>query len=230
MSKKRTPLTRERVLEAAAALLDEHGVEGVSMRKLAASLGVEAMSLYNHVKDKQDLLGGAADTLLARFDLPAEPRSWREVIDAYAQVLYQALVEHPSLVVLVASERASLRHPKLLIAMDRVLGALTETGLEPLEQVNAFRGLNAMCLGFAMAHTRGLTGTREQAQEQWEKWDSSEWMAGTFPNLAKLVPYTLQTSADDDFRFVLDADLDALSRPTKQSQAPGGQKRSSRQR
>ena len=68
----RTPLNRERVVRAAVALADEAGLEALSMRRLGQRLGVEAMSLYNHVANKDDLLDGMIDVVFSEIDLPAE--------------------------------------------------------------------------------------------------------------------------------------------------------------
>jgi len=72
------PLNRERVLQAALALADEHGVESLSMRKLAKTLGVEAMSLYGHVRNKDDLLDGLVDLVWAEIEYPEG--EWREAM------------------------------------------------------------------------------------------------------------------------------------------------------
>jgi len=73
----RTPLNRERVVRAAVALADEAGLEALSMRKLGQRLGVEAMSLYNHVANKDDLLDGMIDVVFSEIDLPASDAGWR---------------------------------------------------------------------------------------------------------------------------------------------------------
>ena len=67
----RTPLSRERVLRAAVAFADENGIASLSMRKLGEALGVEAMSLYNHVANKDDLLDGMIDLVFSEIDLPS---------------------------------------------------------------------------------------------------------------------------------------------------------------
>src|SRR4051794_25369688 len=73
----RIPLTRQRVLQAAVALADESGSESLSMRKLGEALGVEAMSLYNHVANKEDLLDGMIDEVFAEIDLPSGAEDWK---------------------------------------------------------------------------------------------------------------------------------------------------------
>src|SRR5690348_2526747 len=71
---RRQPLSRERILEAAVELVDEHGIEALSMRRLGQTLGYEAMSLYNHVSNKDDLLDGILDLVLAEMKPPAVNR------------------------------------------------------------------------------------------------------------------------------------------------------------
>ena len=73
---KRQTLTRERVLRAALALADERGIDALSMRELGRRLGVDAMSLYNHVENKVDLLDGIVDLMVGEIDLPAGEDDW----------------------------------------------------------------------------------------------------------------------------------------------------------
>ena len=73
----RTPLTRERVLHAALAMADAGGIESVSMRKLGEAVGVEAMSLYNHVPGKADLLDGLIDLVFSEIELPSAGVGWQ---------------------------------------------------------------------------------------------------------------------------------------------------------
>src|SRR5918996_4008712 len=78
-AQRRAPLTRERVVRAAIALADEGGIEALSMRKLAKDLGVEAMSLYNHVSNKGDLVDAMVDLVVREIELPADP-DWESAI------------------------------------------------------------------------------------------------------------------------------------------------------
>ncbi len=207
-------LTRSLILESALKILDKQGPAGLSMRKLAASLHVEAMSLYNHVRDKQDLLNGLVELVLSRIELPGSSLPWDDRLEAIAMNLYDALVQHPALVVILASQKSSRDGITVLRGMDSVIAVLADSGLKPRQQVNAFRGLLAMCFGFVLAHTQGFSTTKELAQTEWDQWDSHQWERDTLPHLTQLAPYFLQTSADDDFRFMLRAYLDALRMAT----------------
>ncbi|HRE25778.1 MAG TPA: TetR family transcriptional regulator, partial [Anaerolineales bacterium] len=94
-------LTRDVILTAALRIVDEEGLEALSMRRVATAVGVEAMSLYNHVNDKQDLLNGLADLVLAGITPPDPSRRWDRRLEAIAIGLYEALITHPALVVVL---------------------------------------------------------------------------------------------------------------------------------
>src|SRR5260221_13363538 len=94
MAKTRTPLSRERILETALARADEHGIDELSMRKLGQQLGFEAMSLYNHVANKDDLLDGMLDLVLAEMEPPALDGGL-PAIRASSLSAHAALQRHP---------------------------------------------------------------------------------------------------------------------------------------
>src|SRR4051812_33503120 len=89
----RVPLSRERVLQAAVAFADENGVESLSMRKLGEALGVEAMSLYNHVANKVDLLDGMIDVVFSEIELPSGT-DWRTAMRRRAISAREVLSRH----------------------------------------------------------------------------------------------------------------------------------------
>src|SRR3954469_17467860 len=98
----RIPLNRERVLHAAVAFADEHGIAALSMRKLGEALGVEAMSLYNHVANKDELLGGMVDVVFGEIDLPAGKADWKTAMRERAQSARRALRRHPWAITLMS--------------------------------------------------------------------------------------------------------------------------------
>ena len=91
----RAPLSRERVLGAAVLLADEDGIESLTMRKLGLRLGVEAMSLYNHVANKDDLLDGMVDLVVSEIDLPADAVDWKEAMRRRAISAQAVFSRHP---------------------------------------------------------------------------------------------------------------------------------------
>src|SRR5579864_8318755 len=121
----RAPLSRERVMRA-AALADSSGIESLSMRKLGHDLGVEAMSLYNHVANKDDILDGIVDLVFAEIRLPAAGDHWKAAMRRRAISARDALLRHPWAPSLMQSRNrpgpATLRHH------DSVLGSLRTSG------------------------------------------------------------------------------------------------------
>src|SRR5207237_10005069 len=103
----RAQLSRERVLGAAVALADREGINALSMRKLGQEVGVEAMSLYNHVRNKEELLNGMIDIVFGEIDLPAADAEWSAAMRQRAISARQALKRHPWAIGLIAS-RATL--------------------------------------------------------------------------------------------------------------------------
>src|SRR6202171_1245164 len=124
--KRRAALTRERILQAAIGLADRDGIESLSMRKLGHELGVEAMSLYNHVRNKVDMLDGMVDVVFSQIELPADGVDWRTAMRKRAISARQALLRHPWAIGLMESRAtpgpATVRHH------DSVLGSLRTAG------------------------------------------------------------------------------------------------------
>src|SRR5438874_12176178 len=111
-AKRRAALTRGRILRAAITLADRDGIESLSMRKLGTKLGVEAMSLYNHCRNKVHMLDGMVDIVFGQIDLPANGADWQTAMRKRAISARHALLRHPWAIGLMASPatpgRASL--------------------------------------------------------------------------------------------------------------------------
>src|SRR3954451_20481908 len=135
----RIPLTRERVLQAAAALADASGSETLSMRKLGEALGVEAMSLYNHVANKEDLLDGMIDVVFAEIELPSGELDWRTAMRRRSTSARAALSRHRWAIGLMES-RAS-PGPATLRQHDAVLGCLRAAGFSAALTAHAFSAI-----------------------------------------------------------------------------------------
>src|SRR5205807_1242949 len=122
-------LSRERVCREALALVDEEGLEALSMRRLGTRLHVEAMSLYKHVRDKADLLDALHAAVLG--DLGAEARAhagadWRDLLAGLARALRKALLSHPNVVPLFATR--PVRAPEALEPITATIMALVQAG------------------------------------------------------------------------------------------------------
>ncbi|MCB9670938.1 MAG: TetR family transcriptional regulator [Alphaproteobacteria bacterium] len=216
MSTRSEPLTRDRILDAALELLDADGPSGVSMRKVAARLGVQAMSLYHHVENKQALFDGMALRVVAGIAPPDPDLPWDARLDQIADRLFSALLAHPGAVLLLAEERGGTNVAEILQRVEVLVGALDDAGLPPTVQVNATRSLFAMVYGFVLTHTRGLTLSPERAAEVFRSASLEGWSPERTPRLLALAPTFLATPAATDFRFLLDAWLDALRRARRE--------------
>ena len=95
MTSPRTPLTRDRVLRVAISVADEKGIESLSMRKLGQELHVEAMSLYNHVANKDDLVDGIVEMVVGEFAVPRHDADWRVALRETARSAHEVLLRHP---------------------------------------------------------------------------------------------------------------------------------------
>ncbi len=144
----RPRLNRARVVQAGVALADETGIEALSMRKLGEHLGVEAMSLYKHVANKDDLLGGMIEDVFAEIELPAGVRSWRTAMRRRAVSVRAVLRRHPWAVPLMQSRTNP--GPRTLGHLDALIGILRRAGFSAVLTAHALSAIDAYVYGFAM--------------------------------------------------------------------------------
>src|SRR5438309_6430213 len=142
------PLSKDRVLRASVDLADREGMEALSMRRLGQELGVEAMSLYNHVRNKEELLNGMVDIVFSEIDLPAADADWSTAMRERAVSARQALKRHPWALGLMESRAqpgpATLRHH------DAVLRNLRESGFSIEAAAHAYSLLDSYIYGFTL--------------------------------------------------------------------------------
>jgi AcrR family transcriptional regulator len=207
----RTPLTRERVLRAALELADEGGIESLTMRKLGQELGVEAMSLYNHVANKDDMLDGLVDLVFSEIALPSDQVDWKTAMRERAMSARAALLRHPWVAALMQSRTtpgpATMRHH------DAVIGSLRKAGFTIDMAAHAFSAIDSYIYGFALQQTNLPYATSEEA---------TEIAAGILRQLPKEYPHLAEMIVDhalkpgynyaSEFDFGLDLILDGLAR------------------
>jgi TetR/AcrR family tetracycline transcriptional repressor len=206
----RGQLSREAIVEAAAATLAAEGLPGLTMRHVADKLGVEAMSLYNHVRDKRDLLDGVAGRTLAGITTPDPAQPWPQRLRTLVLSLYDILAANPWLVMVLTTEQIEPREPSVLSAMETAIAIFEEAGLDPPRCVSAFRGLLALCFGLVLTHTIGLRMSPAEADARFAEADVDQWANAGVPRLTALAPQFLLTKPHDDLRFMLDAYIAAL--------------------
>ncbi len=211
-TERRARLNRERVLRAALALADENGIESLTMRKLGESLGVEAMSLYNHVANKADLLDGLIDVVFSEIDLPSGADGWKTAMRKRAMAARAVLSRHRWAIGLMESRTspgpATLRHH------DAVLGCLREGGFSLELAAHAYSALDSYIYGFALQE-RGLPFDTPEEASAVAQAIVATFPAGEYPHLAQFAfEHVLQPGYDygKEFEFGLDLILDGLER------------------
>jgi AcrR family transcriptional regulator len=206
----RAPLTRERVLRAAVDLADRDGIGSLSMRKLAQELGVEAMSLYHHVANKDAILDGLIDLVFGEIDLPVGEADWKAAMRSRAISAREVLRRHPWATGLMDSRSAP--GPATLRHHDAVLGILRTAGF-PLElAAHAYSLLDSYIYGFALQETSLPFSTPEETAEVAQAM-MAEFPADAYPHLTEIaVEHVLQPgySYASEYLFGLDLILDGL--------------------
>lgn len=146
--KRRAPLTRERVLIAALAYADEHGIESLSMRKLGEVLGVEAMSLYKHVANKDEILDGIVDLVATEMELPRLNGKWKAEMRRRAISAHEVLLRHPWATLLIVSRVSA--GPAMLRYVDATIGCLRGAGFSYAAADHAWNALDNFVYGFTL--------------------------------------------------------------------------------
>ncbi|MEX0756437.1 MAG: TetR/AcrR family transcriptional regulator C-terminal domain-containing protein, partial [Acidimicrobiia bacterium] len=147
----RPPLSRERILRAAIAIADEGGLESLTMRRLGGRLGVEAMSLYKHVADKEDVLHGIVDLAFGEIELPPAGGDWRTAMRQRALSARRVLTSHPWAIGMM--ESTSTMGPATLRYVDAVIGSLRVGGFSLQMTAHAFMLLDSYIYGFVVQET-----------------------------------------------------------------------------
>lgn len=201
-------LTRDEVVSVAVRLLDDVGLEGLTLRRLAAELGVAAPTLYWHVKDKRDLLDLVAEAIIGASPTavrPAHGQPWWEWLSESAQAQYRALVGHRDAALVLAGNRPT---ETALPAVDQVVGSLVEVGFPPAEALESILTIGHFVIGSAVEFqaeaARGGATERDAALAVRLR-DAQE-----LPNLVAAGRSRRAPDPDGTFRYGLDLILAGL--------------------
>ncbi|WP_223198543.1 TetR/AcrR family transcriptional regulator C-terminal domain-containing protein [Solihabitans fulvus] len=199
----RVGLTRAKVLDAALALVDADGLAKLSMRRLGAALGVEAMTLYHYVPNKDALLDGLVERVveLVEWPAPAQGTPWQEWLRALAVDFRAVLLRHPAVVPLVATR--PVFEPAGLDAVERALAVLRAAGLTVRQALHALNTVTTFVVGHVLAEVGDTPGHEDAAT------DPAARLADLDGERYPLLVAALREGAADDhadrFRFALDA-------------------------
>ena len=154
--RKRPPLSRTEVVRAALHLVDRDGPRALTFRNLGRELGVEAMSIYHHVRDREDLLDELASMMVsAELPIPPAGQTWEAALREFVVGVRRAALRHPGAFHLVGLR--PLRNPSALTAVVGLLEKLSDGGFTPEQAVTCYRVAAAYARGFALAEIAGLT-------------------------------------------------------------------------
>ena len=206
----RTPLSRERVLRAAIALVDGGGIKALSMRKLAQELGVEAMSLYNHVANKDDILDGIVDLVATEIDLAPDGVDWKAAMRRRVISAHEVLSRHAWAASLWMSS-STFGSARMRYA-DAVLRGLREAGFSEDLTYHGFHVLQSHVMGYTL-HEQGFEFDAQELKELAAAF-LRDFPAGEYPDLAEHIRQHIEPRDEhkDAFQFGLDLILDGLER------------------
>lgn len=208
-AKTRARQSRERVLRVAIQIADRNGIESLTMRNLAERLGVEAMTLYHYVANKDDILNHIVDLVVSEFEVPSEKGDWQAALRRSAISAYQVLLRHPWACSLMMSPARI--GPARLAYMESLLGRLRDAGFSAEMTHHAYHALDSHVLGFTMWETGYTTGIKELP-------DSGATLRrqislDDYPHLVEhMGEHNTPSSGDGEFGFGLDLILDGLEK------------------
>jgi len=200
--------SREELQRAALALVDAHGVEGLTMRALAARLGTGPMTLYNHVRDREELEVLVIETVLARTTWSRRGRSWQADVREIATAMWRAVRAHPRAIPLILVRRA--RSLAALEVVEALLEALARGGRSGHRLLVAFRAVSALVMGFAQAELSGplARGAGESARTTIRRIRALP--SERFPRLIEIAGAAATSAPEREFRRGLELLLAGL--------------------
>ncbi|MGZ8582711.1 MAG: TetR/AcrR family transcriptional regulator [Actinomycetota bacterium] len=210
----RERLTRDRIVAAALRIMDEEGLDAVSMRRVAREVGVEAMSLYHYVHDKEDLLDGMCAMVMCDFRYPDEDRPWIEVARDGAREWRRVLRDHPNVMALWADRQRPMTDLDALMPMEFALRVITRAGIDEREGVLIFNVLGGYIMGvvmmevgamFSAGTSRGGKAVDLNAVHSKLPDEAARFLpAETLPCIVAALPHLAECDPDEQFEFGLD--------------------------
>jgi AcrR family transcriptional regulator len=201
---RREPLTRERIVRSALRIMDEEGLAAVTMRRIGRDLGVEAMSLYNHVQDKDEILQAVCEEVLAGFRLP-QVEEWTEATREAAREYRRILLAHPNVITLMTERKAPIANPDSLRAYEFALDLFRTAGLSPADAVMAFHAFGGYILGYVTMELGPMVGgTQDEAHVVAQEQMARLVATANLPRIREALPYFAECDVEAQFEFGLD--------------------------
>ena len=188
-------------------LVDEHGVEGLTMRRLGAELGVEAMSIYNHLPNKAALLDGVVETIIGEIELPRDEADWSQRLRRLGRSYREMALRHPRCVPLLAMRPISAT--PALEPVEIVFEALMEAGLDAAGSVDAYRTMAAFALGFSMSEAAAATGAGAEMSTDLQ--EAGIAALQKYPRLAEAFPHLVGADPAAQFEYGIEVLIEGIA-------------------
>ena len=204
----RVPLSRERILQAAIDVADREGLQALTMRRLGAELGVEAMAVYKHVSGKDDILDGMVELVVSLIEAPGDGLDWRDAMRRRAMSARDVLTRHSWAIGLLDSRRSM--GPNQLRYVDSILGSLRSAGFSIDDAAHAFSLLDSYVYGHVVQEM-SMSGASEPGEPPGPALDS-EALSTEYPHLAEMAAHAAggTFSFDGEFEHGVEVILTAL--------------------
>ena len=205
----RPPLTRERILHAAVDLADREGLGALTMRRLGAELGVEAMALYKHVANKEEILDEIVELVIGEIDVPRDEADWKRAMRRRAISARQVLSRHSWAIGLLEARGAM--GPTAMRYLDTILGNLRSAGFSIENAAHAFWLLDSYVYGHVVQETSLSLSTSDETTGSTRS-NLEEATMDEFPHLLEIGEHAMRSgfSLETEFEFGLELILDAL--------------------
>lgn len=209
----RAALTRAKIVKKAIRLADRNGVEGLSMRKLAQALKVEAMSLYNHIDNKEDLLDAMVDDVAAHFEMPDTDKQWKSTLRASVISTHDVLLQHPWVTHLLLTRITT--GDAMMGYTNACFGCFLNAGFSHPLTDHGWNALNNHLYGFTLTEINSPIKPKDysKAAQQYLPMVSEE----HYPHIRSMMKVIIsgEHSGVNDFEFGLDLILDGLEKKLK---------------
>ena len=202
---KKRNLTKSAIIEAAIKLIENEGLENLSMRKLAATLNIEAASLYNHIQNKAELFDSIQEDLYSRMSNIAGQKSWQAHLISLATHTRQGLLQVPQLAMLFAT-RPTITLSALQQA-EITLAFLIKAGFKPSQVLAIFRNLHVFVLGHVLAEVGQVPGEKNAPEPKLANINIDH-----YPNLKRASTYKSNMELDKGFKLGLENMITGLEK------------------
>jgi AcrR family transcriptional regulator len=207
---RREPLSRDRIVRAALRVMDADGLDAVSMRRIGRELGVEAMSLYNHVQDKEDILDSICEAVLSEFRIP-DADEWTEGARLAAREYRRLLLAHPTVITLMTERKRPFATAESLRVYEFALEVFRTAGLSEADSVKAFHVFGGYILGFVTMELGLVVGGPEDEAHAHAHEEMARVLASAdLPRMREAMPHFMNCDLEEQFEFGLDLLIEGI--------------------